>query len=181
MKKILFIFYLAPLVLYGQNFPNENPLFYQKEIKLNYLYVGLGVFQIQYENYIKEGQSYNLNLAYVDFLFYNELTGFNVGAGVRNYFTPENRGSFYLEPSVNVLYLEDKYFNEKYNTVSCAVVLGRKRKLGNRFTLDVYLGPSIHFGFLKSGNTSTQKLQNWQGPLNGIFFKGGVTAGYRFN
>lgn len=181
MKRIFIFICIFPLLVFAQENPVKNTLRFNQELKVNYTYLGLGIMQLQYEKYMKEDFSYNLNFSYINYVYIDEIIGFNLSFGPRNYFTPEKPASFYVEPSVGLLFLKDNYYDDRYSTLSFALVLGRKWNLGNRITMDIYLGPSANIGFQKSGYNFSSKIKDWNGPLNGIFIKGGLTAGYRFN
>ncbi len=181
MKRACYFLMLLPHLLFGQySSVQEKPAFVH-ELKINYTYLGTGIIQLQYEKMNQPNRSINCYLSYIDFLFQGNLVGFHGAFGVKNYFTPEKPNSFYIEPSVGFLYLEDRYYYEKYTTPSLALVLGRKAVIAKRVSLEFYLGPSLNFGFIKNGTQSSQKLKDWFGPINGIFMRTGLTMGYKFN
>jgi hypothetical protein len=182
MRAILIaIVFLMPLMAMSQRL--ETPFFYKKEIKFQGLGLAYGSFNMHYEKYSSKGNSINVNAYVFDFLYAKELKGFGIAAGYRDYFTPQLASSYFLEPFIKYQYMVEKGWNNSYvfNTNSIGIVLGRKLVIMDRLTLEFYLGPSVNFGFFKEGYKNSQLMQEWIGPINGIFIRSGLNIGYRFN
>ncbi|MDZ4667632.1 MAG: hypothetical protein SGJ00_07090 [bacterium] len=165
----------------AQNKIKGNQYNFEKELKLNPMYAGLGIIQFQLEKQLQKPNSLNVYVQYVNLGYGGNLVGFGFGIGHRSYFTPDKHKSFYIEPSLGYLFMEDRVFYNTYSTPNLAFVLGRKWIILNRFSVETFLGPSLNIGFVKSGSQSSEKIKEWYGPINGNFFRLGFTLGYRFN
>ncbi|OYU94832.1 MAG: hypothetical protein CFE21_14175 [Bacteroidetes bacterium B1(2017)] len=181
MRPFWLILCLFPLLVCAQMHNTERQFSYQKELKVNLLYVGAGILQVHYEKHLNPNQSTVIWGSLIDFGFQGNLMGFEVGAGQRAYFNGTKPNTYFVEPNVSYLYIEDRYVYSHYNTVGIGILLGKKWALGNRLGLELYTGPTINFGFVKEGTLPNKKIDTWAGPLNGIFGRFGLTLNYRFN
>ncbi len=181
MKYFLIAILLFPNNLIAQINEGKQDIFTPKEIKLNPIYAGLGIAQIQLEKFQNKTHSINVIANYINLGYFGNNTGFGICFGQRNYFKEKNGTGWFAEPFVSYFYLDYNNAQQSTNTLSIGAVLGRKWLLFNRLSFDVYLGPSLNFGFLKEGTQSTKKIDYWVGPMNGIFARFGCSMGYRFN
>lgn len=181
MKYFLLGILLLPIYLHAQINEGNQDIFTFKEIKINPIYSGIGIAQIQFEKFQNNTRSLNVVVNYINLGYWGNNTGFGIGIGQRNYLKEKNGTGYFVEPFGSYFYLENRGAKQSTNTLSTGAVLGRKWLLFNRLSFDVYLGPSINFGFMKEGTQSTQKIDYWVGPMNGIFARFGCSMGYRFN
>ncbi|MCF8253399.1 MAG: hypothetical protein K9H61_05895 [Bacteroidia bacterium] len=181
MKPLIFILFLLPQVILAQTELREKPFAYTKEIKWNPISLGLGSISFSYEKYTSPETSVNLWVNGFDFLYAGQIKGFVIGAGFRDYFSPEKPKSFYVEPFLKFQYTEEFGTHSRYNTSSVGLVLGRKWTFFERISTEVFIGPSYNFGLVKEGTKSSARVADWMGPINGIWGRFGINLGYRFN
>jgi hypothetical protein len=181
MKPLIFILFLIPQGILAQTELREKPFAFTKEIKWNPISLGLGSLSFSYEKYTSSETSLNLWVNAYDLLYAGEIKGFVIGAGFRDYFSPEKTRSFYIEPFLKYQYTEEFVSHSRYNTSSVGLVLGRKRIFYERISTEVFMGPSYNFGLVKEGTKSSAKVTDWMGPINGIWGRFGFNLAYRFN
>jgi hypothetical protein len=181
MKLIWLIFVFLSLSVFAQQKPSNKPFHFKKEIKWSPMALSFGAFTFHYENYYNEEKSINVWANGLNFMYSGVIIGFGGGAGFRDYFTPQKKNSFYLEPFIKYQFVTNTNNNERYNTTGFGLVLGRKWVFAKRITLEMFLGPSYNFGLYKSGTNSATRYPDWLGPVNGMFGRAGLNVGYRFN
>jgi hypothetical protein len=181
MRLILFFFILLSFQVFAQQKPINKPFHFKKEIKWSPLALTLGAINFQYENYYNEEKSINVWAYGLNFVYTGEFIGFGGGIGFRDYFTPEKKNSYYIEPFIKYQFMVETYTNDNFNSTGLGLVLGRKWVLGKRFTTEAFLGPVYNWGLYKRGSASTVRYPEWFGPINGMFGRFGLNVGYRFN
>ena len=181
MKLIWLFLTCISLTAFAQQKPASRAFHYQKEIKWSPVSIAFGAITFHYENYYNPQKSINVWGNVLDLYYANVIKGFGLGVGFRDYFTPERKNSYYIEPFIKYQFMTDTYANDRFNTTGIGIVLGKKWVFGKRISTEIFLGPSYNIGLYKTGNASSTRYPEWLGPINGMFGRAGINIGYRFN
>ncbi|MBC7384411.1 MAG: hypothetical protein H7296_15700 [Bacteroidia bacterium] len=154
---------------------------YSRCIKINPLSLAIGSISVHYEKIISNEKSINIFANLLNLRYRNNFYGFGLGAGLRSYFTGSDKNSFYVEPFLKYQFLSNAYNIGSINAISIGLTGGRKWTVTHRITFEFFGGPLLSKGFIKQGTMPAYTNAETLGPLNGIWFRGGIAVGYSFN
>lgn len=157
----------------------------QKAIKLNIFSPIVQTLNVSYEQALNKDKSFQLGFFYTGYSSGDtKFSGIGITPEYRIYLGEEVMNSFYVAPFVR---FQNFTLKDKTNTTDEAtlttfgggLIAGRQWIFKDKFTLDLFIGPSYNTGStkVKSGTSDDYSVP---GAFNGFGIRTGLTFGLKF-
>lgn len=173
--RVLSLFIIITMFLGHQSTAQDN------NVKVNISSFLVGTAGVSYERLILKGKSGvqgNVNITYGYKYKGYDVTAWSVGLDYRRYlWRIEKLNGLYVSPFVRFQRITTKNSVNTHtaNVRTLGVVLGRQLLHEKRFTIDLFAGPSLNSGSLKTPGDFA-----FLEKVNGLRFRAGLAIGYAF-
>lgn len=151
----------------------------QSVIKANPIGLLFGTLNVGYEQFVGEDRSFTLRANYYDHNVLGiKFSGFGIGGGYRFYLTENFRPKgLYVGPVANIgrINPEDETIGN-YTLITIGGILGYQLTMGNRLTLEAYLGPAVGIISGRAVEGNVPLFGSGVVPIVGL-----LTLGYRLD